>query len=129
MVLAARLSATGAKVSMLWLVATYAFCTLGELTLSPTGLSFVTKAAPVKYVSLLMGIWFISSFMANLGGGIVASYVKQIEQGRLELFWYRWFRLGGRADFFLLFVISSVGAGLLILILTPVLKRMLHGRG
>jgi POT family proton-dependent oligopeptide transporter len=128
MVLAARVNAEGALVSMFWLLATYTFHTLGELCLSPTGLSFVTKTAPFRYVSLLMGFWFISSFLANLGGGIIASYVKQVETGELELFWYRWFRLGGRADFFLLFVISSVSAGLVILLLTPLTRRLLHGR-
>ena len=50
MVIAGKLNATGAQVGMFWLVATYAFHTLGELCLSPTGLSFVTKTAPVKYM-------------------------------------------------------------------------------
>ena len=128
MVLAGKLAAGGALVGMYWLVLTYTMHTLGELCLSPTGLSFVTKTAPARYVSFLMGCWFISSFLANLGGGIIASYVKQIEDGQIELPWYGWFRLGGRADFFLLFVISSVGAGLIILVFSPLLRRLYHGR-
>src|SRR5262249_6497606 len=111
MVAAAQLNLTGVQVSMLWLTATYIMHTLGELCLSPTGLSFVTKAAPARFVTLLMGFWFISSFLANLGSGIIASYVDDIEAGKIELFWYPWFRLGGKADFFLMFVISSIGAG------------------
>jgi POT family proton-dependent oligopeptide transporter len=111
-------------VGVFWLFVTYAFHTFGELCLSPTGLSFVTKTAPVRFVSLLMGVWFLANFVANLGGGIVASYVEKVERG--ELFPPL---LGGRADFFLVFVISSIGGGLLILLLTPLLKRMLHGRG
>jgi POT family proton-dependent oligopeptide transporter len=75
-----------------------------------------------------MGCWFISSFLAKLGGGIIASYVKQIEDGQIALPWYGWFRLGGRADFFLVFVITSVGAGLVILIFSPLLRRLYHGR-
>lgn len=130
MVLAAQLNVGGAQVAMFWLIATYTLHTVGELCLSPTGLSFVTKTAHPKYVSFLMGIWFISSFLANLGGGIIASYVKQIEKGELDLFWYRWgLKLGGRADYFLLFVISSFGAGFLILALTPLLKRLYHEKG
>jgi POT family proton-dependent oligopeptide transporter len=129
MVVAARLNATGIQVSMFWLAATYSVHTVGELCLSPTGLSFVTKTAPVRFVSLLMGFWFISNFLANLGGGIIASYVEGIEKGEISLPWYTWFRLGGRADFFLLFVLSSWGAGLVILILSPLTKRLLHGRG
>jgi len=126
MVFAAWLNASGAQVAMWWLLATYTMHTLGELCLSPTGLSFVTKTAPVRFVSLLMGIWFVSNFVANLGGGVVASYVQQIESGELALPWYGWFKLGGRADYFLLFMISSFGAGLLILLLTPLLKRLLR---
>jgi POT family proton-dependent oligopeptide transporter len=120
----ARLNSTGVRVSLFWLFATYVFHTFGELCLSPTGLSFVTKTAPVRFVSFLMGIWFISSFVAGLGGGIIASHIEQVARGEL-------FRpiLGGRADYFLIFVISSIGAGLVILLLTPLLKRLLRSRG
>jgi POT family proton-dependent oligopeptide transporter len=115
-----------AKAGM-WLVfMTYFWHTVGELCLSPTGLAYVTKAAPVKFVSLLMGIWFISSFIANLGGGLIAAMVEDIEKGKTQLFWYRWFKLGGQADFFMLFVITSIGAGLTILVLTPVLKMLMR---
>ncbi|MFO0838688.1 MAG: peptide MFS transporter [Phycisphaerae bacterium] len=115
---------TAIQVSMFFLLATYFWHTVGELCLSPTGLSFVTKVAPVRFVSLLMGIWFVSSFIANLGGGLLAAKVGEIERGDLKLWW----RFGGQADFFFLFVVSSVGAGILILILTPLLRKALHGR-
>jgi POT family proton-dependent oligopeptide transporter len=121
MVAAGVLSKDGAKVGMLWLTMTYIFHTLGELCLSPTGLSYVTKAAPVRFVSLLMGIWFISSFLANLGGGYIAATVEEIERGNIVLPWH----FGGQADFFFLFVVTSFGAGLLILVLTPLFKMLL----
>jgi POT family proton-dependent oligopeptide transporter len=127
MVAAGGLSAGGAQVTVWWLTVTYALHTMGELCLSPTGLSFVTKASPAKWVSFLMGLWFLSNFVANLGGGIVAGYIERIEQGETELFWYPWFRIGGSGDFFLLFVISSAAAGVVALALTPVYKRLLHG--
>lgn len=117
------------RASMFWLVATYFMHTLGELCVSPTGLSFVTRAAPARYVSFLMGIWFLSNAIANKVGGQIAGQIENIEQGRLSLPWYRWFKLGGQADFFLLFVILSVGAAAVVLLLTPLLKRLLHGRG
>ncbi len=117
----------GAKACMFWLVATYALHTWGELCLSPTGLAFVTRAAPVRYVSFLMGIYFLSNFVAGKVGGMMAGQVEGIEQGKVELFWYPWFRLGGQADFYLLFVVLTVGAGFLILLLTPILKRMIKG--
>jgi POT family proton-dependent oligopeptide transporter len=116
------------RASMFWLVATYTLLTLGELCISPTGLSFVTRAAPARYVSFLMGIWFLSNALANKLGGQIAGQIEKIETGQVNLFWYRWFKLGGQADFFLLFVISSVAAGLLVLLLTPLLKRLIAGR-
>jgi POT family proton-dependent oligopeptide transporter len=125
--LAAKAGVPGAmllKASMLFIVGTYFLHTIGELCLSPTGLSFVTRVAPARFVSLLMGIWFISSFIANLSGGLIAAKVEAIEKGEIVLPW----KIGGQADFFLLFVISSIGAGVLVLIFTPLLKRLLHGR-
>jgi POT family proton-dependent oligopeptide transporter len=116
------------RASMFWLIATYTTLTFGELCISPTGLSFVTRAAPTRYVSFLMGVWFLSNFVANKVGGTIAAQVEKIETGQVTLFWYRWFKLGGQADFFLIFVISSIGAGLLVLVLTPLLKRLIAGR-
>ncbi|MCI0377685.1 MAG: peptide MFS transporter [Gemmataceae bacterium] len=121
-VFAAKLNLDGTKVSMFWLLALYTVHTIGELFISPTGLAYVTKAAPVKYISFLMGIWFISSFLANYGGGLIASYVNRIESGEIQLPW----SLGGRADFFMLFVVTSIGAGVIILVLTPLFKLMMR---
>ena len=123
MVWAGKVSADGvAKASMLLIFMTYFWHTVGELCLSPTGLSYVTKAAPVKFVSLLMGFWFVSNFIANLGGGLVAAQVEAIEQGRIKLPW----SFGGQADFFFLFVVTSIGAGLIILVMTPMLKKLMR---
>ena len=125
MVFAGKITVGGAaKASMFFILMTYFWHTVGELCLSPTGLSYVTKVAPVKFVSLLMGIWFVSSFIANLGGGLVAAQVEAVETGKIKLWW----SFGGQADFFFLFVVTSVGAGVLILILTPLLRKLIHGR-
>ncbi len=124
MVWAGRLAIGGAQVSIFFLIMTYFWHTVGELCLSPTGLAFVTRVAPVRFVSLLMGIWFVSSFIAHLAGGYLASTVEAIEQGKYKLPW----NLGGQADFFMLFVISSVVAGVVLFPLTPLMKKMLHGR-
>lgn len=112
----------GVKVSMMYLVGLYFLHTVGELFISPTGLSFVARTAPVRFVSLLMGVYFISSALANYGGGYIASYVEEFETGRLALPW----SLGGRADFFMLFVATSVGASLLVFVLTPFIKMMMR---
>lgn len=72
------------KVSMLWLVGTYLFNTMGELCLSPIGLSMVSGLAPVKYVSLLMGVWLASNGVANILSGYIASFIASF--GALEIF-------------------------------------------
>ena len=72
------------KASMLWLVGTYFVHTLGELCLSPVGLSMVSKMAPPKLASLLMGVWLMASFFANIIGGYVASYVETL--GHIQVF-------------------------------------------
>jgi POT family proton-dependent oligopeptide transporter len=120
MVWAGVIAADGAKAPMLLIVATYFWHTVGELCLSPTGLSYVTKAAPVQFASLLMGIWMASSFIANLAGGLVAAQVEAIERGAVRLPWH----LGGQADFFMLFVVAAGGAAALMLALAPVLRRL-----
>ncbi len=66
--------APGTKVSMFWLVALYTIHTLGELCLSPIGLSMVNKLAPVKVASLLMGVWFLSTSAANKFAGTLSEY-------------------------------------------------------
>ncbi len=62
------------KVSMVWLVSLYLIHTFGELCLSPIGLSMVNKLAPVKFASLLMGVWFLSTASANKFAGTLSSF-------------------------------------------------------
>ncbi len=125
MVLAAlRLNTGLPKVSMMYLVGCYFLHTVGEIILSPTGLSYVSKTAPTRHVSTLMGIWFISSFIAGLGAGKVAALTDPIMEGTVKLPW----NLGGQADFFVLFVATSVGAGVLLLLLSPLLTRLQRDR-
>ena len=68
----------GIKVSPLWLIAAYFIQELGELCLSPVGLSLVTKVAPVKLVSFVMGIFFLSNFLGNLLAGWSARFVSTV---------------------------------------------------
>lgn len=63
----------GVKVSMIWLVSLYTIHTLGELCLSPIGLSMVNKLAPAKFASLLMGVWFLSTSAANKFAGTLSA--------------------------------------------------------
>ena len=119
----AGVQAKDGGLASLWLVAaTYVFHTIGELFLSPTGLSYVTKAAPAKSTSLLTGIWFLSSFIAYVVGGKVAGLTEQIEKGEIRLPW----NFGGQGDFFFLFVVTSLGAGVLIIAATPLLRKLMR---
>jgi proton-dependent oligopeptide transporter, POT family len=122
MVIGARLSDAGGLVSPFWLVATYAFHTFGELWLSPIGLSTVTKLAPPRLTSLMMGFWFFATAIAEYLAGYLAGFTDRVERG--EMFHL----LGGQADFFLIFLISSVATGLVLFALAPLVKRLSHGR-
>lgn len=72
------------KANLSFLIFAYFFHTVGELCLSPIGLSMITKLAPVKLASLLMGVWLMTSFFANIIGGFIASYVSSI--GAMTIF-------------------------------------------
>lgn len=76
------LQTTGVKVGIFWLVFAYLFHTLGELCLSPVGLSLVTKLSPARFVSLLMGTWFMANAVANLTAGLYSGCFGQISNVR-----------------------------------------------
>ena len=109
------LGAKTASVSMIWLVLAFLLHTLGELCLSPVGLSYVSKLAPVKLVGLMFGIWFISNFLAGVIGGWTASYMDPILEE------------SGLTTFFLIFTLIPIGAGILMVLISPIIKRMMHG--
>ena len=102
---------TAVKASLFWLVMTYFIHTVGELCISPVGLSVVTKLSPPKLASVLMAVWMLSSFFANIVGGYIASYVETMGAG--EVFTY----IAG-------FV--SV-CGVLLILLNKVILKLMHG--
>ncbi len=123
LVAGAQISDQGVRVSPLWLAGAYLLHTCGELCLSPVGLSLVTRLAPLKFASLLMGTWFLANFFANLLSGYLAGTVEAVARGEV-------FRLlGGQADFYLIFVVSSLLGAVVLFLLAPFLKRLMHGRG
>ena len=103
--------ADGAKVSMWWLVIAYLFHTTGELCISPVGLSMITRLAPLRLASLMMGVWFLINFVANWLAGIIGSFAESL--GEMAIF-------GGLATALFLF------AGALWL-LSGTLIRWMHG--
>ena len=104
-----------ASVGMVWLILAYLFHTLGELCVSPVGLSYVSKLAPVKLVGLMFGIWFIANFIANYTAGLTGSFIDDItEKYSISIF-------------FLIFTFIPILAGLIMLALNGVLKKKMHG--
>ncbi|WP_344788895.1 peptide MFS transporter [Postechiella marina] len=97
--------------SMIWLVLAYLFHTIGELCLSPVALSFITKLAPVKYASLMMGVYFAASGLGNKVAGIIGETASEF--GELTIF-------SG-------IVIFTVVIGLLFVAILKPLKRLTHG--
>jgi POT family proton-dependent oligopeptide transporter len=100
------------KVGPQWLFFVYFLHTIGELCLSPIGLSMVTKLAPARLAAIMMGIWFTANAIANYLAGILESL---LSSSTIPLYWF--------------LVGSSLGAGVLLLLITPLLKRLMHGKG
>lgn len=104
-----------ASVSMIWLILAYFFHTTGELCLSPVGLSYVSKLSPKKFLGLIFGFWFLASAIANKLAGVTGGLIDKIA----ETF--------SMSTFFLIIAALPVGAALLLLIFSPLLKKMMHG--
>lgn len=101
----------GVKLSMLYLFAAYALLTMGELCLSPVGLSMVTKLAPVQFVGLLMGVWKTANAASNKLAGFYSSYLGKISN----------------EAFFSGLIIGPIAASLILLALMPKIKKWMHG--
>ena len=109
------LGAEQASVSIVWLILAYLFHTMGELCVSPVGLSYVSKLAPIKLVGLMFGFWFVCSAVANYLGGKTGSYIDKISEAY------------GLSNFFLIFFVIPVLAGILMIVLKPILIEKMHG--
>ena len=113
----------GVKVSILWLTSLYLLNTIGELCLSPIGLSMVNKLSPVRFASLLMGVWFMSTATANKFAGILSGFYP--EEGMAPKA-FLGFEIATLFDFFMLFVVMAGVASVILFCLSGVLKEMMH---
>ena len=111
MYFASQLAGTG-QVGPHWLFTVYVIHTIGELCLSPIGLSMVTKLAPARIISLFMGLWFTSSAIANYLAGSLESI---LHEHHVNIWAF-------------LFAVP-IGSGLVLMAMTPMLKKWMHGRG
>jgi len=105
----------GVKVSMIWLVLAYLFHTLGELSLSPVGLSYVSKLVPPRMIAFMFGMWYLA---IAIGNKLAAVFGGEIENITKEY---------SLSTFFLIFTIVPALAGVVVLLLNPVLKKLMHG--
>lgn len=99
------------KASMIWMILTYLLHTIGELSLSPVGLSIVTKLSPARFASLFMGVWIMAAAFANMLAGLISSYV--VELGASTVF--------ASISTFVLIL------GILMVSLNRLIERMMHG--
>ncbi|OIQ27357.1 MAG: MFS transporter [Bacteroidetes bacterium MedPE-SWsnd-G2] len=105
----------GVKVSMMWLIFAYLFHTLGELCLSPVGLSYVSKLVPARMIALMFGMWYLAIAIGNKLAAVLGGQIENITKEY------------SLSTFFLIFTIVPVIAGLVIMALNPALKKLMHG--
>ncbi|HLV93476.1 MAG TPA: peptide MFS transporter [Aequorivita sp.] len=103
------------RVGMIWLILTYLFLTLGELCLSPVGLSYVSKLVPARMIALMFGVWYLA---IAIGNKISASLGGMVEEIQTEY---------SMSTFFLIFTVGPLVIGVIAILLNPVLKKLMHG--
>lgn len=114
------------KVSMFWLISLYVIHTMGELCLSPIGLSMVSKLSPVRFSSLLMGTWFLANAAANKFAGTLSALIPgnaESEKTKSIL----GFQIENLFDFFIVFVVMCGIATLILFVLSRWLENKMHG--
>ena len=103
------------KVSMLWLIFAYMFHTMGELCLSPVGLSYVSKLVPSRMIAFMFGVWYLAVAIGHKSAAVAGGQIKNItEQYSLT-------------TFFLIFTIIPAVAGVIIIFINPFVKKLMHG--
>ena len=104
-----------AQVSMFYLTIAYLFHTMGELTLSPVGLSYISKLAPARLLGLMFGVWFLNTAIANKLAGATGSYIDKISEAY------------SLSTFFLIFTLIPIAAGLVMMLLNKWMAKKMHG--
>lgn len=113
----------GIKVSLIWLTGLYFIHTMGEICLSPIGLSMVNKLTPIRFASLMMGIWYLSTATANKFAGTLSGLYPEAGKVKTLL----GYRIETMYDFFMVFVVMSATASLILFLLSKKLQKMMHG--
>ena len=104
-----------ASVSIVWLILAYLFHTLGELCVSPVGLSYVSKLVPPRMIAFMFGVWYLALAIGNKTSGKMGSMIDEITANY------------NISTFFLIFTIVPIIIGFIALSLSPLLKKLMHG--
>lgn len=103
------------KVGPFWLVAAYFFHTIGELCISPVSLSYVSKLVPSRMIALMFGIWYIALAIGNKLSGTVGGQIEEIQKEH------------SLSYFFILFTVALGIIGLIGILISPLVKKLMHG--
>ncbi|MCM4163737.1 MULTISPECIES: peptide MFS transporter [unclassified Arenibacter] len=104
-----------ASVSMIFLILAYLFHTMGELCVSPVGLSYLSKLVPARMIGFMFGIWYLAIAIGQKAAGTMGGMIDRISEQ---------YSMG---TFFLIFTLVPVGVGLISIVLNPLLKKLMHG--
>ncbi len=107
--------AESAKISMLWLTLAYLLHTMGELCLSPVGLSFINKLSPKQFFGIMFGVWFVAAGLGNYVGGALGGLIGQFANDY------------SLTQFFLVIVVAPLIGSVVLLMMSPLLKKWMHG--
>ena len=119
-------SSEGLQTGVFWIILIYLLHTLGELCLSPVGLSSVTKLSPQRIVGFMMGMWFFASAAGNYVAGLIARATASESSGVSNDL----FDLAQKQSFMDVYTdvgLMAIGCGIFLAILTPILKKLMHG--
>jgi POT family proton-dependent oligopeptide transporter len=103
-----------ASVSIFWLIMVYLFHTMAELCISPVGLSYVSKLVPARMIAFMFGVWYLAIAIANKVAGILGENADRIASEK------------GISYFFLIITGVAVAIGVMSILLTPVIKKLMH---
>jgi POT family proton-dependent oligopeptide transporter len=104
-----------ASVSMIWLILVYLFHTMSELCISPVGLSYVSKLVPARMIAFMFGVWYLAVAIGMKGAGMFGENIDKIANEH------------GLSYFFWMLTLISISVALFSIIMSPVIKKLMHG--
>ena len=119
-------SSDGLQTGVMWIILIYLLHTLGELCLSPVGLSSVTKLSPQRIVGFMMGMWFFASAAGNYVAGLIARATSSESSGVSG----EVYNLAQKQSFIDVYTdvgLMAIGCGIVLALITPLLKKLMHG--